>query len=255
MIARGLAVGLMTLTAVSAIDAQAKPAPKPAPKPTTTTAEPARPASTTRPRAGTTPAAPAPAPAPSPVEESAARAPQSAPNMSTVVGVHSGLHFATFGGPDIEDVKRLLTTTGGLYIVKPLSSSISLRPEVLFSPKGAKASLEGLDASIRLTYVDVPVLLQFEPRGNPGVRPLLHAGGAFAYNFGCSVKAQVEGGESQTIKCNEGDFFEPASTELSAIVGGGLSFPINGRRLTVGGRYQHGFTEIAKDGGIRSLIC
>jgi hypothetical protein len=234
---RTIAALTIALASASLAEAQAggsKPKPTPAPKPSTRPA----PADTMR----TTPAT-----------ETMSSEAGGETSLGTAIGLFGGFNLATFGGEGVDGVSRFLTSTGGLYLVRPLGASLSIRPEVLFSPKGAKEEDQGVTGTYRLNYIDIPLLLQFEPRRTAGLRPMLHAGPTLGLNIGCSIRVQQSGQNGQNFKCSEADL-EPSTIDFSAIVGGGVSFPVNGRRVTVGGRYQHSFSEVAADAQVSNRV-
>ena len=95
------------------------------------------------------------------------------------IGVKAGLNIAKlkFEGSDaieIQDPENLFGPVAGLYVSKPVSDTVSVRVEGLFSQKGFKSSFkdehDGEQAKTRLTYIDVPVLLDFSPATTSATR-------------------------------------------------------------------------------------
>ena len=87
-------------------------------------------------------------------------------------GVIGGINYASFGGADAGGgdryPKRLLRYTAGGFAAFKLNQNILIRPEVHYSMKGAKyeesEDPKGLDAEIRINYLDIPVLFVFAPQ-------------------------------------------------------------------------------------------
>jgi hypothetical protein len=181
------------------------------------------------------------------------------------LGILAGANLATIGGDEVEGADRRVGFVGGIYARLPLGTTgaLSLRPELLYSQKGAKGAFGddediGGSASLRLTYVDVPILLQLDvaPSGASSVRPHLYAGPAFGLRTGCTLSGSA-GGISVSVDCEqaaEGEDVEFKRFELSGIVGAGLGFGVAGRAVTVGARYQHGFSDIVDGSGIRNRV-
>lgn len=174
------------------------------------------------------------------------------------IGALVGLNSATIGGPDIDDAKRRSGFLAGLTVFKPLRKGWGIRPEVLYSQKGADGPVVDDEdavsdrAILKIDYVDVPILLQYESKMDNGVRPQVYAGPSIGFNSRCRIAASG-GGEPVEIDCDETET-EIKSTEFAGIIGGGLAFPWGGRLLTVGARYQHGFTDVPADASARNRV-
>jgi hypothetical protein len=171
-------------------------------------------------------------------------------------GVMAGLNSSTIGGSDADDADRRTAFVGGVYVVKPLSGGLAFRPELLLSQKGAEQSLveEGVSVkgTLRLTYIDVPLLLQLEGTSASGVRPHAYAGPSIGFKTGCSVKGSG-GGFSVSASCSE--FGSDVKTvDVGGVIGAGIGFPVGGLSATIGARYQHGFTDIAEDVKVQNRV-
>ena len=172
------------------------------------------------------------------------------------IGILAGAGSSNFGGSDADDAERRTVILAGLYLVKPLSGTFALRPEVLLSQKGAKTTtiLEQdvvAKAELKLTYVDVPLLLQFEPASASTVRPQLYAGPSIGFKAGCSLKVDI-GDVTDRSDCDRD--FGIKSLDFGGVIGGGLVLSLGTVGTTVGARYQHGFSDIAKDASVRNRV-
>lgn len=171
------------------------------------------------------------------------------------VGVMGGASSTTIGGKDAEDTDRRTGLLAGVYLVKPIAGSLSLRPELLFSQKGVKTTfaedeLQG-DVDLKLSYIDVPVLLQLEPSTQGAARPHVYAGPSFGFKTNCELEAS-SGEESGSIDCDDG--FDLKSFDLGGVIGAGIGFPLGGVGATIGARYQHGFSDIAKEASVKNRV-
>lgn len=172
------------------------------------------------------------------------------------VGILAGINSATVAGDDTEDADRLTGLLAGVYLVKPISGALAFRPELLYSQKGAETSFDDEDgagkAKIKLTYIDVPVLLQFEGTGSSDVRPQLYAGPSFGFKTSCKLEGSGSG-VSVSLDCDEAEI-DVKSFDLGGVVGAGLTFPVGDLRAAVGARYQHGFTDLDADAVVKNRV-
>lgn len=177
-------------------------------------------------------------------------------NASPVrVGILAGASSTTIGGKDADDAERRTGFLAGLYLVKPLSGSLALRPEVLWSQKGAGTTLSEagttVDADLKLSYLDLPVLLQFEPATTSTIRPHLYAGPSFGFKADCSLEVTI-GDVTDESDCDSD--FDIKSFDMGGVIGGGIGFPLGTISATIGARYQHGFSDIARDAKVNNRV-
>lgn len=180
---------------------------------------------------------------------------QSSSGSPLRVGVMAGGSSATIGGKDADDAERRTGFLAGAYLVKPIAGTLSLRPELLFSQKGAKTSIVeddvAADVELKLSYIDVPVLLQLEPTASGNIRPHVYGGPSFGFKANCKLEASA-GDISGSVDCDND--FDLKSFDLGGVVGAGIGFPLGGIGATIGARYQHGFSDIAKDATVKNRV-
>lgn len=181
------------------------------------------------------------------------------------LGVLAGWNSATVSGSDLEgNETRRNGLVLGAYLVRPFGTSgFALRPELLYSQKGTGLDLddgtEEARGSVAVSYVDVPVLLEFAPPTTARVRPFVHAGPSFGLRTGCAVEGEGDG-VSVSLDCdafNEQfgeDAFLFRRFDLGAVIGGGLRFPLLGRAATVGVRFQQGLTDVLDETNVRNRV-
>jgi hypothetical protein len=155
-------------------------------------------------------------------------------------GVMAGANFADISGDDIDgsDVDSRTGFVGGVFYEHKLGTSISLRPEVLYSMKGGSNALFGDDVDWKNDYIQVPVLVKYSFGSGP-THPFLLIGPAIAFNISCEFSDPDE-----EISCDDlfGEDFV-SSTDFSGILGLGLQW--NALDLNV--RYDLGFTDVLED--------
>jgi hypothetical protein len=152
--------------------------------------------------------------------------------MGITKGVKAGLNMATITGDDVDmgtisPGTRMGFSVGG-FVILDLPGMLGVRPEVLYSMKGAIYDTPAGDAIIKLDYVEVPVLLQYDLMLPGPVSPVFFAGPALAFNL--SAKAESPDG-------TEEDIDDIKSMDIGAVVGAGVI--LNGKitvdlRITLG---------------------
>lgn len=182
---------------------------------------------------------------------------QATPSEPLRLGVLAGINSATVGGDDADDAKRRSGLLAGLTLFKPIRNGWGIRPELLYSQRGATSPVieeEGIsaEATVKIDYFDIPVLLQYEARTGGGVRPQLYLGPSIGYKSSCRVDGSANG-ISVSMSCAEAET-DVENVDVSGIVGGALAFPAGNRFVTIGARYQHGFTDIATDANVRNRV-
>ena len=105
---------------------------------------------------------------------------------------------------------------------------------------------------IKLAYIDIPVLLQYEATGSSDVRPHVYAGPSFGFKSGCKVEGSGEG-VSVSTDCKDAEI-DIKSFDLGGVVGAGLTFPLGGLRAAVGARYQHGFSDLEAESVVKNRV-
>ena len=172
----------------------------------------------------------------------AAAQPAAAPTPARVrFGIAGGVNLATLDvNDDGEDFieNRIGLVAGGAVIV-PLAPNFGLQPGVLLTQKGAEYDLSEFDIdefSIRLTYLEIPLLLRVNATTSGQVAPYLVVGPALAF----LLKAEtVLDGEDEDIKETTSSF------DLGLAVGGGLEIAMGGAAATIEARYTHGLINVA----------
>ena len=72
-----------------------------------------------------------------------------------------GLSFSKAGGADVGgDSKWVTGTAVGGFLTLGVSRGIALEPQILMVEKGIKSEENGLSATAKLTYIQIPVLLK-----------------------------------------------------------------------------------------------
>ncbi len=140
-------------------------------------------------------------------------------------GIKAGLNVAN------QTVSQLGVTTSagnreaaiaGGFLDIPLARHVALQPEALVDMKGAESSfsISGVSRSsvLRLTSLDIPVLLRIDVVTSGRVIPYAYAGPTIAFLLSATTHSVVNG----TV--HDEDVSDLKTTELGATVGGGVRF-------------------------------
>jgi len=153
-------------------------------------------------------------------------------------GIKAGANVANVNGnfaDNISDWETLVGFCGGIFVEFNLGRLLTLQPEVLYTMKGAEATIEEGEITgtgkLRFDYIEIPILLKVRiPTGS--LHPFVFAGPAFGFN----VKATFEdltGDATDVDGANKVDY--------SAVLGGGLQL---GRSIHVDVRYTMGLQKL-----------
>lgn len=171
-------------------------------------------------------------------------------------GVMAGVNLAKVGGEDVFGADNRTGVLGGVFVTFHLSRSFGIQPEVLYSQKGFSDNSDpSFDATVKMDYIDVPILLRYDIPVVGPIRPFFVAGPAFGLQAKCALEASGEGA-SASVDCDNLEDseidFQKKSFDLSGVVGAGLDFRLGGTTLMVGARYEHGFSDVVENAAVRN---
>ena len=163
-----------------------------------------------------------------------------------------GVNRATFSGDDTQDLDPRTGLVIGAGMFFPFNANIGFQPELLYSMKGAVSedAVTGDEIELKTNYLELPLLLRYNLPVAGTVRPFLLGGPSVGYQVGCDFKA-TSGGTTGTLSCDE--FAElTGEPELEKVdfgfnLGGGVTFDMGGRALTLGLRFNQGLSRLMDD--------
>jgi hypothetical protein len=159
------------------------------------------------------------------------------------IGPKVGLNIATVTGDDADNLfeTSLDSRTGfnaGLFFMYQFNNLFAIQPEAYYTMKGAATSFMGADITLKLDYVEIPVLFKVViPTEGTSLRPSLFVGPALAFKSGAKIKGEYQG-QSEEIDIDS----VVTSTDFSLVFGAGLGFMIGNNELGVDIRYNLGLT-------------
>jgi len=167
------------------------------------------------------------------------------------LGAHGGVSLATLTGAGATGFgnRRRAGPQGGVFLDLWFREHFAISPELLVTTKGIKTLGAGGTSQVRLTYLEVPVLLKaLLPTGRGPNRVILMAGPAFSKRIGCG--GGTTGQNPQRFQCEE--LLLTRTTDLGVILGG--SFETG--RLFFTARYDIGLASLnisrEEEGAVRT---
>lgn len=163
---------------------------------------------------------------------------QSAISIGALAGVslanaHGGDKDAAFNNPS----NRTGFLAGGMVNV-PLGGILSLRPEVFYIQKGIKEEFGGTEATLKLDYIEIPVLLVVGVPTSGNLTPEFFAGPQFAFRVKCSVSSS-----GASADCNAGGSDPIKSTDYGLVFGAALRIS----QFLIMAQYDLGLNKIDND--------
>ncbi len=157
------------------------------------------------------------------------------------LGVKGGVNLATqrnTGEGDCADLQSRVGFVAGVFATLPLFSRLELQPEALFSSKGARVDLEGVDASLAVDYLEVPVLARFSRRGGGKLHYYVAGGPSVGFLLRAVTRTTF------TTATEEVDISDQVNKfDFGVAMGGGVEIG----SLVIDGRYTLGLQDIDKD--------
>lgn len=152
------------------------------------------------------------------------------------VGITSVSNVSEITSTSDSDAARRFGPIVGGFVAAPLRGRLSIQAEALVSMRGARLDIDSNDdQTLRLTYLDVPLLVKLTAPSGGDDKALYVVAGPY---IGFTLQAKVrDDGDDQDI----GDRVKGADFGVTA--GAGLQ----GRRWLVEGRYSEGLKNIASD--------
>ena len=152
-----------------------------------------------------------------------------AAQAQAVFGVIGGVSRATFTGGGSQGITWRTAFLAGAVGVIPLGETFSIRSELHFATKGARARLgRTADNALELAYLELPLLVQVGTGRGGRLSPYLYGGMSVAMLLRC---------KHEEVICDADDF------DSSLVVGGEVEV----RGTALGVRFEAGLSTVKAD--------
>ena len=177
-------------------------------------------------------------------------APGSAWGQTTLL-VQGGASLATLGGSDVQGADSRAGIRVGASAVLPLAAGMHLQLGAGYAAKGATEQEFGVDIELGLGYLELPLLLRFEPSVGGAISPHLMVGPALALRVSCNAAGTAEGVEI-SIDCDD-DFDDLKSMDFGALAGAGIDIAASGSlSVSVDVLYGLGLSSISESDDVKN---
>ena len=173
-------------------------------------------------------------------------------------GVRAGVDFMKIGGEDAADDNNRRTgfLIGGFVLVD--AGLIAVQPELMYIQKGASQERTLPDGTtvtrtIKLDYIEVPVLVKLQVPLEEGITPSVFAGPTLGLNVTAEAEAEAEGESArEDISSATEDISDDVSgTDFGLALGGGVDVELN--NVTLMGDIRYGLGLTSTDDGDASI--
>jgi len=146
----------------------------------------------------------------------------------TAFGVKAGVDISSLSAN--EDAKSRISPHGGIFVHRTLNKYWCVQPELLYSGEGLKLRVNGGETTWALSYIQIPVMIQFYPTKQVYID--------FGPQVGLLIgaKENPKGGIERDIKT----LFSTAQFGIG--LGAGIKATDN---VIIYGRYNFGLTDVA----------
>lgn len=168
------------------------------------------------------------------------------------IGPIVGLNYTTFYGSDADGSDSHADFAIGGQLDYDLGPEAFFRTGLVYSRRGAETTDAGTNVKVKISYLEVPLLVGYRVSTSSGVKPYLMGGGQLGFKLGCTFEGS-QGGVTASIACDDpslgGDF---SSTDFAVVGGAGLEMPVGLSHVTIDVRYVVGLMKIEKSSEIKN---
>lgn len=172
----------------------------------------------------------------------------SARAQNVAIGGKAGLNVARWDVGGIEGEASRKAFVGGIFLAFEVTGGFTFQPEFLLNFRGVSGEGTSL-RRVELTYVELPVLFKFGVPVTGHVKPTFFAGPALAFELSCTVNDGPDC-DAESLGANTVDI---KSTDLGAVIGGGVDLMLGKTFVTLEGRYTFGLTDLQETTGSPSI--
>ncbi|MEP6507232.1 MAG: porin family protein [Gemmatimonadales bacterium] len=164
-----------------------------------------------------------------------------------MIGPFVGVNYSTLSGSDVMDAKYRTGFAGGGQLQADFPGGLFFRTAILYSQRGAEATVDVTKVTLKESYVEVPLLLgySFAMEGS-STKPFIMAGGQVGAKVSCDISGTVSG-TALNFKCDDSAVDIQAKTiDYGAVGGAGVMFSAAGGTMSIDARYYFGLADVTE---------
>ncbi|MEO5511126.1 MAG: porin family protein [Longimicrobiales bacterium] len=168
------------------------------------------------------------------------------------IGFKGGMSFSKLDVENDDDPQDYLKKFVGGGFIRMGLGGMAVQAELLASTKGTvvpQTTFDG-ETSLKLDYIEVPVLLRFGLGMAPLISPYVMVGPTFGFQTGCNAEI-TSGTDNVSADCQ--DTIDTKKFDVGATGVAGVEFKAGPGSILIEGRYTHGLTNISNDDTSNSL--
>lgn len=168
-----------------------------------------------------------------------------------MIGPFVGVNYTTISGDEVADATYRAGLAAGGQLQADFAGGWFFRTAVLYSQRGAEATINAINVTFKENYVEAPLLLgyQFASAGS-SIRPFVMAGGQVGFKLSCNLSGTSQG-TSISLDCDDDQGTDYKSTDFAAVGGAGIMFPAAGGTMSLDVRFAQSLSDIASDSNAR----
>jgi len=177
------------------------------------------------------------------------------------VGIMAGVNYSTVN-QDPQSSEVTFSYKAGLvaggFLGYQVTDAFSIEPQVLYSQKGSNVKGTGvnssLEGSIKIGYIEVPVLAKFWfPMSGSQMKPFVFVGPEVEFKVSCTADGAILAVTGSADCDNTGSEVKLKSTDFGVTAGAGIGFNAGGQDLRLDARYTLGLSNINDSGDNRDI--
>jgi hypothetical protein len=172
------------------------------------------------------------------------------PAAAQGLGLGGGLNLAKLTGQDqtlIRSKERKGLNLGGTFNFQ-VYGPVSLQPEVYYAQKGQVQESADASATLRMDYLEVPVLARITLPGTSFLTPHITGGPALAWNLRCDLQVETEVTDGGASDCDNNPFARQfGKADRGLVLGGGVRLALGPVGMVVDARMVRGLERLEQD--------
>jgi hypothetical protein len=169
------------------------------------------------------------------------------------LGVRAGYNNSTLSveedGVSSEDFNSRSGFHGGVDLAVMFGPMFGVEVGGQYSQKGATGDFDGTDVTLKIDYIDVPVVFAVNVPTNSQIAPRFFAGGVASFEASCKLAAG-----SISADCSDEDIGARKSMYVAGIFGAGIAVAAGPGSFIVQGDYQLGLTNMSDEVGVDAKV-